>query len=156
MKPRPLWRREVTSQSGDSSEYTRSFLPGRLKCACAAANPVPYRLTATCTAPSYLLRRWSPARRKSATASQQVRTLHEPLTPWHLHSRAMFMSAWASLPFLSLASTKPWLKRMACSTWSLQPPQSNEPVASRDEPVVFLGSQEHESSSPRLQARASV
>uniref|UniRef100_A0A8D0D353 Secreted protein n=1 Tax=Sander lucioperca TaxID=283035 RepID=A0A8D0D353_SANLU len=63
-----------------------------------------------------------------------------------------FMSARASLSFLSLASTKPWLKRMACSTWSLQPPQSKEPLASRDEPF-FVGSQEQESSSPWLQAR---
>ena len=66
-----------------------------------------------------------------------------------------FMSARASLSFLSLASTKAWLKRMACSTWSLQPPQSKEPLASRDEPFL-VGSQEQESSSPWLQARANV
>lgn len=66
-----------------------------------------------------------------------------------------FMSARASLSFLSLASTKDWLKRMACATWSLQPPQSKEPLASCDEPFL-VGSHEQESSSPWLQARARV
>lgn len=66
-----------------------------------------------------------------------------------------FMSARASLSFLSLASTKIWLKWMACSTWSLQPPQSKEPLESCDEPFL-VGSQEQLSRSPWLQARAKV
>lgn len=93
--------------------------------------------------------------RTRETPAPTWRSTRRPLTFLPAWLLCRFMSARASRSLRSLASTKLWLKRIACSTWSLQPPQSKEPLASCDEPFL-VGSQEQESSSPWLQARARV
>lgn len=88
-------------KSGDSSEYMMSFLPGLFMLALSGIKLSPSLLAITFAAPSNLSLSLSPISLKVGILHQQVLKVHDPESPWHLHSTLKWFLI-ANLPALWL------------------------------------------------------
>lgn len=84
-----------SQKSGDSSKYTRSFLVGFFIFLLILFNLFFFLLSCTKLAPSNFSFKYAPMERNSFIFCQQILIEQEPDTPWHLHTRSIFIfTAW--------------------------------------------------------------